>query len=113
ATALTKALFWLAEQLNDCLIPHKPGQRPDWFSLETVWCKHLSHVHGHYPVGKDICEIRHGLEPWLESSPTAKRFLTAMPPRADHGADFMRWSGRNAAAHCLQAEIPQARETAQ
>ena len=89
ATALTKAVFWLAEQLNDCIIPHKPGQRPDWFSLETVWCKHLSHVHGHYPKGKDIREIRHGLEPWLESSPTAKRFLGAMPPRADHGADFM------------------------
>jgi hypothetical protein len=87
ATALTKAVFWLAEQLNDCEIPHKPGQRPDWFSLETVWCKHLSHVHGHYPKGKDIREIRHGLEPWLESSPTAKRFLAAMPPPADHGLD--------------------------
>jgi len=70
----------LGRQLEDCRIPHKPGQPPDWFSLETVWCKHLSHQHGHYPLYHDINEIRHGLDPWLKSSPTVGRFLAAMPP---------------------------------
>ena len=43
ATALTEAMYWLQKQLKDCVIPHKPKKQPDWFSLETVWCKHLSH----------------------------------------------------------------------
>jgi hypothetical protein len=68
ATALREAMFWLAGALEDCCVPHKPGQPPDWFSIETVWCKHHSHVTGHYPPNNDIIEIRHGLEPWAKVS---------------------------------------------
>lgn len=74
-----KAMRWLQRELRECQIPHKPHSTPDWFSIETVWCKHLSHCHGHYPLYKDIYEIRHGLEPWLSVSKTAKRFFAAMP----------------------------------
>lgn len=73
------AMEWLREQLSDCRIPHKPKSFPDWFSIETVWCKHLSHVHGHYPISKDLEEITHGVEPWVKASSTAKKFLAHMP----------------------------------
>lgn len=32
--------------------------------VETIFCKYKSHLKGHYPVGKDSEEIRHGLEGW-------------------------------------------------
>ena len=32
--------------------------------IETVLCKYKSHCKGHYPVGKDKREIRHGLHGW-------------------------------------------------
>ena len=77
--ALEEAMCWLAGQLKDCRIPHRPRSAPDWFSLETVWCKHLSHLHGHYPLLKDTQEIGLALQPWCPHSATAKRFLEAMP----------------------------------
>ena len=76
---LEGAMHWLKDELSDCYIPHKPKTPPDWFSLETVWCKHLSHMHGHYPPYKDIKEIRHGLEPWAKHYRTAKIFADCMP----------------------------------
>jgi len=47
---------------------------------ETIWCKFKSHRKGHYPVGKDIREIRHGLQGWLGISETAVKFERALPP---------------------------------
>lgn len=82
STALVKAMEWLRRELRESRIPHKPGQSPDWFSLETVWCKHLSHMHGHYPLGKDITEITHGLQDWKKFSPTAVGFAKQMPRTA-------------------------------
>lgn len=76
---LVEAMHWLKEQLSDCRIPHKPSEKPDWFSLETVWCKHASHLSGHYGAYKDVREIRHGLEPWGAYSATACAFTAAMP----------------------------------
>jgi hypothetical protein len=32
--------------------------------VETIFCKYKSHLKGHYPVGKDTDEIRHGLTGW-------------------------------------------------
>lgn len=32
--------------------------------VETIFCKYKSHLKGHYPLGKDTREIRHGLEGW-------------------------------------------------
>ena len=74
-----KAMGWLQHQLRNYRIPHKLKMAPDYFALETIWCKHYSHRHGHYPLYKDIKEIRHGLEPWVEHSRTAGLFLEAMP----------------------------------
>lgn len=48
--------------------------------VETILCKWKSHRNGHYPVGRDIAEIRHGLLPWYNHSPLARSFLAAMPP---------------------------------
>jgi hypothetical protein len=59
---LERAMLWLRDQLKDCRLPHRPSSAPDFFSIETVWCKHRSHRHGHYPIGHDIDEINHGLE---------------------------------------------------
>lgn len=81
---LNAAMGWLQRQLKCCRIPHRLDDSPDWFSLETVWCKHLSHMHGHYPLYKDITEIRHGLVAWLKHSNTAQRFLLTMPDLPSH-----------------------------
>lgn len=47
--------------------------------VETVLCKYKSHLNGHYPVGKDVREIREGLSSWASVSESAKEFLWAMP----------------------------------
>lgn len=44
--------------------------------VETILCKWKSHVRGHYPLGKDIREVRHALQGWGE---TADRVLKVMP----------------------------------
>lgn len=79
AEALPAAMYWLQQELSDCRIPHKPKKKPDWFSLETVFCKHHSHLHGHYHMGKDTAEINHGLIPWCRDVATARAFAKAMP----------------------------------
>jgi hypothetical protein len=57
------------------------GDRPiNIQEIETVLCKYKAHINGHYEVGKDIKEIRHGLEPWLAVSDVARVFNDAMPP---------------------------------
>ena len=73
------AMRWLANQLGECRVPHKPESAPDWFSLETVFCKHLSHTHGHYPLLKDTKEITHGIKPWMTCSATARKFALCLP----------------------------------
>src|SRR5262245_12784574 len=45
--------------------------------VETVLCKWGSMQSGHYHVGKDITEVRHGLVGWGH---TAQLILNAMPP---------------------------------
>ena len=57
---LVRGMLWLQNELSDCRIPHRPDSAPDWFSLETVWCKHLSHRHGSYPLLNDTFEIGTG-----------------------------------------------------
>lgn len=43
--------------------PH--GDRPvNVQEVETIFCKYKSHYKGHYPLGKDIREVGHGLEGW-------------------------------------------------
>jgi hypothetical protein len=47
--------------------------------IETCLCKYKSYTKGHYWVGKDIKEIRHGLRPWLSYSTTAIAFVEWLP----------------------------------
>jgi hypothetical protein len=74
-----EAMQWLQKKLVKSRLPHRPNESPDWFALETIWCKHHSHMTGHYPLNKDIREIRHGLVPWAHQSDTAFSFLQSMP----------------------------------
>lgn len=46
---------------------------------ETVLCKFKSYWKGHYYVGKDIADIRHGLAAFAERSDFARAFLDVMP----------------------------------
>lgn len=56
------------------------GDRPvNIQEVETILCKWKSHQNGHYPLFKDIIEIREGAEPWAKVSKTAEAFLEAMP----------------------------------
>jgi hypothetical protein len=50
--------------------------------VETVCCKWKSMLGGHYHVGKDIHEVRKGLEGWGE---TAFKLLKCMPPEIELG----------------------------
>jgi hypothetical protein len=45
--------------------------------IETIFCKYKSHLKGHYPVGKDTAEIRHGLTGWGDLAETLQRNLPA------------------------------------
>lgn len=50
--------------------------------VETILCKWKAHMGGHYEVGKDIRELRHGLVGWGE---TAERLLVACPEEVPDG----------------------------
>lgn len=86
------AMSWLCTQLRDQRIPHKPsGRTPDWFSLETVWCKHLSHMHGAYPLYKDMDELYDGVKPWFsytKRTRAAERFWGGLPKRVRESYDL-------------------------
>lgn len=51
--------------------------------VETILCKFKSMSDRHYWVGKDIHEVRHGLEGWGQ---TADRVLSGMPPLVVNGS---------------------------
>ena len=56
------------------------GDRPvNIQEVETILCKWKSHMNGHYPLSKDIVEIREGAAPWAKVSKTAQAFMEAMP----------------------------------
>lgn len=73
---LFKAVQQLQKQLGNLAAPGG-GRNVGVQEIETVLCKWKSHLHGHYPVGKDIAEIRHGLEAW--PGKLSDRVLKAMP----------------------------------
>lgn len=85
AGQLAAAMKWLGKKLKNCSVPHKPGAQPDLFCLETVWCKHLSHMHGHYPPLKDVVEIHEGVQPWVRVCSSAGRFKAHLPPQPKGG----------------------------
>ncbi len=57
-----RVITGLLERLSDLRAP-PTGDRPLGLAeAETILCKWLSHIHGHYPIGKDAREIKHHLE---------------------------------------------------
>lgn len=54
--------------------------------IETILCKHKSHLNGHYPLFNDIDEIREGLSGWAPHSETARSMLHAMPEGSNGSA---------------------------
>ena len=70
----------LIREFKDLSAPPSHNRPIGYQEVETVLCKAKAHANGHYPVGKDIKEIREGLEAWATVSPSAKEFLWAMPP---------------------------------
>lgn len=79
---LHDAMLWLCEQLADLYVPHKPTIHVDYFVIETVWCKHLSHIHGFYPLGKDSREVRESVDRWAKAAECADQFLSGLPTAA-------------------------------
>lgn len=76
---LDAMIEYLHNAFRDYTIPHKPGKPVDMFTLETIACKHLSHLNGHYQPYKDTDEINHGLQGWMSVSKHAKLFYEKMP----------------------------------
>jgi hypothetical protein len=74
---------WLARELSDLRCPHKPTHTLAPFELETIWCKHQSHLNGHYALNNDIDEVNDGLLPWISTCDSAKDFWEAMPRRVE------------------------------
>lgn len=54
------------------------GRKAGIQEVETVLCKHKSHMNGHYPVLNDTIEIRGSLTDWSTVSETAKLLLANM-----------------------------------
>ena len=79
-----------AQEANQILIKHfAKFKAPPSFNrdcgvaeTETILCKWKSFLGGHYWVGKDIKEVRHGLVGWGE---TADKLLRHMPAEVGEG----------------------------
>lgn len=69
------------EIFKDFKVPHKPYKNIDMFCLETIFCKHQSHLNGHYPLFNDIDEVTEGIHPWIPYSHFAKLFMDCVPKR--------------------------------
>lgn len=69
----------LAEAFSHLKAPPGRDRAINIQEVETVLCKWKSHLNGHYPLGKDTREVRHGLASWAARCNTAARMLKAMP----------------------------------
>lgn len=79
ATAVLEMVARLRVAFEEFQIPHKPGHPVDMFTIETIACKHKSHLSGHYPLWNDIRDISKGLQRWMPICPSARAFHQAMP----------------------------------
>lgn len=79
--AASSMMEMLRQRFSRYDVPHKPGKQADLFCLETIACKHGSHMSGHYPLYNDIDDITRGMQSWLATCATARAFLAAMPQR--------------------------------
>lgn len=58
------ALAHLKSELGGITAPGGPARPLGIQEFETILCKWKSHLNGHYPIGKDIRELRQHLEEW-------------------------------------------------
>jgi hypothetical protein len=72
----------LLEHFDGFLAPPSGDRYCNIQEVETVLCKWKSWINGHYWVGKDIHEVRHGLVGWGE---TASKLLACMPKEVERG----------------------------
>lgn len=80
--AVVTVVEHLVKHFSNHLAPPTKDRQVGVQEVETILCKWKSHMHGHYPLFNDIDEITEGIQPWLEHSPLAGRFLEAMPKRS-------------------------------
>jgi hypothetical protein len=73
------ALEYAQEKLGELKAPPHYDRLLNLQEYETMFCKFKAHVAGRYKVGKDIREIRHGLQGWLGYSSLARQFEAALP----------------------------------
>lgn len=72
------ALDYLQENLGHLEAPPRKERKLNGQEYETVLCKFKSHWEGGYHVGKDITEVRHGLEKFQRCK-TAQLLLKHVP----------------------------------
>ena len=73
----------LCREFEDYRAPPRGDRAVNIQEVETVLCKWKSHRNGHYPLGKDIREIRHGLSEWADRCQTAFEMRSHMPPEVE------------------------------
>lgn len=79
AGTIRQVMEHLIREFSDLSAPPTHDRAIGLQEAETVTCKWLSHVNGHYPIGKDCREIREGLAEWTTVSSAAAEFLHNMP----------------------------------
>ena len=79
-TAVTKLTERLLKQMSYLKAPPWNDRPFGIAELETTFCKFHSYHKGHYQVGKDIREVREGLNHWSHVSHTASLMFMSMPP---------------------------------
>jgi Alpha-glutamyl/putrescinyl thymine pyrophosphorylase clade 2 len=72
---LDMVLQMICEHFADYTAPPYHDRAVNVQEAETILCKWKSHMGGHYPVGKDTCEIIHGLDNWGETAQNLKHNL--------------------------------------
>jgi hypothetical protein len=77
--AVDVVLTYLLEMYKSYPAPGRANRRFGLQEAETVLCKWMSHVNGHYPPNNDLIEISAGVEPWCAISETARQFSSRFP----------------------------------
>lgn len=67
---------YLKKRLEGLKAPPRYERDLNIQEIETILCKFKSHTNGHYPVGKDIKEIKHALERYKHTR-TANKLIAA------------------------------------
>jgi len=79
ADVLNWVVGLLQEEFKDLKAPPTRDRPIGVQEIETVLCKHKSHLSGHYPLWNDTDEISAGLNEWSRCSETAGLLLKHLP----------------------------------